>query len=57
MCAAFGRRLSLLHIFIVTTHRIDDEQSNVDVSTEIERLIRSKMTEVALPVEGIEEAE
>ena len=33
MCATIGRRLSLLHIFIVTTHRIDDEQSNIDVST------------------------
>jgi recombination protein RecA len=32
-------------------------RSNADVSAEIERLIRAKMTEVALPVEGIEEAE
>ena len=33
MCAVAGRRLSLLHIFIVTTHRIDDEHSNVEEST------------------------
>src|SRR3712207_279186 len=32
-------------------------KGNVDVATEIDRRIRAKMTEVALPVEGIEEAE
>jgi hypothetical protein len=33
LCAAFGRRLSLLHLFIVTTHPIDDEQRHADVNT------------------------
>src|SRR6478735_5432708 len=32
-------------------------KTNVDVATEIDRRIRGKMSEVALPVEGIEEAE
>ncbi|HEU0245060.1 MAG TPA: recombinase RecA [Candidatus Limnocylindrales bacterium] len=32
-------------------------KTNVDVAAEIDRRIRAKMTEVALPVEGIEEAE
>ena len=32
-------------------------RNNVDVATEIERRIRGKMSEVTLPVEGIEEAE
>jgi recombination protein RecA len=32
-------------------------KSNPEIGAEIERLIRAKMTEVALPVEGIEEAE
>jgi recombination protein RecA len=32
-------------------------KSNVDVATEIDRRIRAKMSDVALPVEGIEEAE
>src|SRR5512142_2280473 len=31
-------------------------RNNVDVAAEIDRTIRAKMTEVALPVEGIEEA-
>ena len=30
---------------------------NADVSTEIDRRIRAKIADVALPVEGIEEAE
>jgi recombination protein RecA len=32
-------------------------KTNVDVATEIDRRIRAKMADVALPVEGIEEAE
>ncbi len=32
-------------------------KSNPDVSTDLEKQIRAKMTEVSLPVEGIEEAE
>jgi recombination protein RecA len=32
-------------------------KSNVDIATEIDRRIRAKMADVALPVEGIEEAE
>jgi recombination protein RecA len=32
-------------------------KSNKDVATEIDRRIRAKMADVALPVEGIEEAE
>ena len=32
-------------------------RTNVDVATEIDRRIRAKMADVALPVEGIEEAE
>ncbi len=32
-------------------------RGNQDVATEIERRIRAKMSDVALPVEGIEEAE
>ena len=32
-------------------------KTNVDVATEIDRRIRGKMSEVALPVEGIAEAE
>jgi recombination protein RecA len=32
-------------------------KSNADVAAEIDRLIRAKMADVALPVEGIEEAE
>ena len=32
-------------------------KSNADVSTELEKQIRSKMADIALPVEGIEEAE
>src|SRR6188508_945772 len=32
-------------------------KTNVDVATEIDRLIRAKINEVAIPVEGIEEAE
>ncbi|HEY3335708.1 MAG TPA: recombinase RecA [Candidatus Limnocylindrales bacterium] len=32
-------------------------KTNIDVATEIDRRIRAKMSEVALPVEGIEEAQ
>jgi len=32
-------------------------KSNPDISSEVEKLIRGKMSEVSLPVEGIEEAE
>jgi recombination protein RecA len=32
-------------------------KSNPDLSAEIEKQIRGKMSEVSLPVEGIEEAE
>jgi recombination protein RecA len=32
-------------------------KTNVDVAAEIDRRIRGKITEVAVPVEGIEEAE
>jgi recombination protein RecA len=32
-------------------------KSNPDISAEIEKQIRGKMSEVSLPVEGIEEAE
>jgi recombination protein RecA len=32
-------------------------KTNIDVAAEIDRRIRAKMSEVALPVEGIEEAE
>jgi len=32
-------------------------EANPDVSAEIEKQIRGKMSEVSLPVEGIEEAE
>jgi recombination protein RecA len=32
-------------------------KTNPDHSTEVEKLIRAKMSEVSLPVEGIEEAE
>ncbi len=32
-------------------------KQNKDVATEIDRRIRAKMNDVALPVEGIEEAE
>ena len=32
-------------------------KGNADIAAEIDRQIRAKMTDVALPVEGIEEAE